>query len=358
MDKVIDIGGKKIGKGKPVFIIAEAGVNHNGKLRIAKQLVHAAKWAGADAIKFQTFKAEDLVSENVDMANYQKKNTGISGKQIEMLKKLELNNHDFIDLKKYCDRKGILFLSTPHTRDAIDFLEPLIPLYKIGSGDLTNIPFLLKIAKIGKPMIISTGMATIEEIRESLDQINKYNKNTILLHCTTSYPCPITEVNLRAMQTLEKEFGCLVGYSDHTLGINVMVTAARFGAVIIEKHLTLDKDMEGPDHKASIDPIELKEAIHKIRDPTHNVIYSGEVLGSAEKRPTKSELAISPFIRKSILSSRNINKGEKFSNKNLIIKRPGTGLQPKYYNELLKKIAKVNIKEGTPIITSMVGGKQ
>ena len=188
MDKVIDIGGKKIGKGKPVFIIAEAGVNHNGKLRIAKQLVHAAKWAGADAIKFQTFKAEDLVSDKVDMANYQKKNTGISGKQIEMLKKLELNNHDFIDLKKYCDRKGILFLSTPHTRDAIDFLEPLIPLYKIGSGDLTNIPFLLKIAKIGKPMIISTGMATIEEIRESLDQINKYNKHqTFLLKSITNF---------------------------------------------------------------------------------------------------------------------------------------------------------------------------
>ena len=348
-NKLIDIGGKHIGKEKPVFIIAEAGVNHNGKLRIAKKLVNAAHWAGADAIKFQTFKADDLVSKNIDMADYQKKNMGISGKQVEILKKLELNNDDFKELKKYCDKKGILFLSTPHTEDAIDFLEPLVPLYKIGSGDLTNIPFLLKIAKIGRPMIISTGMATIEEIRETLAFVNKYNRNIILLHCTTSYPCQINEVNLRAMQTLEKEFGCLVGYSDHTLGINVMVMASRFGATVIEKHLTLDKDMEGPDHKASIDTIELKEAIYKIRDPTYNVIYNEEVLGSAEKKPTKSEINISPFIRKSIISSRNIKKGEKFSNKNLIIKRPGNGIQPKYIYDICKKRAKNNIIKDTII---------
>lgn len=346
----IKIGNKIIGKNGHCFIIAEAGVNHNGNVEIAEKLVDVAKDAGADAVKFQTFKSKDLVTANADRAEYQKRNTkNACGKesQLQMLKKLELSHKDFKLIKNYCDEKGILFLSTPHTGDAIDFLEALVPAYKIGSGDLTNIPFLKKIAKKGKPMILGTGMATMEEVKEALQAIyEEDNKEVIVLHCTTNYPCPKNEVNLRAMQTMQKELDCLIGYSDHTLGINISLMAAKLGAVVIEKHFTLDKNMEGPDHKASLEPQEFKNLVCSIRNNKFKDIdLEEEVLGSPEKKPNTSEIEIAKVARKSIVASKDIKEGEILSFGNLAIKRPGTGLKPKETYNMIGKIADKSIKK-------------
>jgi N-acetylneuraminate synthase/N,N'-diacetyllegionaminate synthase len=335
--KKIKIGNKLIGEEKPCFIIAEAGVNHNGSLELAKKLVDGAKEVGVDAIKFQTFKAEDLVTKKTEMASYQKKNMGKKESQFEMLKKLELTERDFIELKKYCDKKGIIFLSTPHTEDAIDFLESLVPVYKIGSGDLTNLPFLEKVARKQKPIILSTGMATLNEIREAVNTIKKERNNKIiLLHCTTNYPCPLEEVNLRAMLTLKKEFNLPVGYSDHTLGILVPIMAVAMGAKIIEKHFTLDKNLPGPDHKASLEPKELKEMVESIRNVE-------KALGNGIKRPTKNEEKIKSFVRKTIVAKVNIPKGIKITKEMLSIKRAGVGIEPKYLKKIIGKVAKKNI---------------
>jgi len=340
----IKIENKSIGEKNPCFIIAEAGVNHNGKLSLAKKLIEAAKEAGVDAIKFQTFKAENLVTENTEMADYQKENINKKESQLEMLKKLELDYKDFISLKKYCDKKGIVFLSTPHTEDTIDFLEPLVPAYKIGSGDLTNLPFLEKIAKKKKPIILSTGMATLGEVREAVKIIKRAGNNKIiLLHCTTNYPCPLEEVNLRAMITLKKEFNLPIGFSDHTLGITVPITAVSLGANVLEKHFTLDKNLPGPDHKASLEPDELKEMVEAIRNIE-------KALGSDIKKLAKSEEKIKKVARKSIIAKVDIQKGTKIASDMLIIKRPGTGIEPKYLDKILGRVAKKNIKKDELII--------
>jgi N,N'-diacetyllegionaminate synthase len=339
------IGNKEIGKGKPVFVIAEAGVNHNGKIEIAKKLVDAAKDAGADAIKFQTFKTEDLVTEKTDMASYQKENLNKEESQKAMLKKLELDYEVFKELKKYCDEKEIIFLSTAHTADAVDFLDPLMDAFKLGSGDLTNIPVIKKIASKRKPMILGTGMATIEEVKEAAETIKSENNDQIvLLHCTTNYPCPREDVNLRAIKTIEKETNCLTGYSDHTLGIDVPLMAAKLGAVMIEKHFTLNKNMEGPDHKASLNPEELKELIEKLKNKKYPEL-DNVVLGSEEKKPTEAEKEISKVIRKSIVSLKDIKKGTKVSREMLIIKRPGTGIKPKEIYKIVGKFAIRDIKK-------------
>jgi N-acetylneuraminate synthase/N,N'-diacetyllegionaminate synthase len=339
----IKIGNKFIGKKKPCFIIAEAGVNHNGNINLAKKLIDVTKEAGADAVKFQTFKVENVVTETAGMAEYQKKNIGRSETQLEMIKRFELGYKDFIELKKYCDRKKIIFLSTPHSEDAIDFLEPLVPAYKVGSGDLTNLPFLEKIAKKNKPIILSTGMATLNEIGEAVKTIkNQGNNKIILLHCTTNYPCPSEEVNLKAMLILKKEFRLPVGYSDHTLGITVPIMARTLGAQIVEKHFTLDKNLPGPDHKASLEPRELKEMVNAIRNVE-------EALGSGVKKPTKSEEKIKKIARKSIVAKIDIPKGTKITKDMLIIKRPGTGIESKYINKVIEKIAKKEIKKDTLI---------
>lgn len=354
-NKSIKINGRCIGKKEPVFIIAEAGVNHNGNLRLAKMLVDAAKSAGADAIKFQTFNSENLVSRHAGMASYQEQNLGKKSKQIEMLKKLELSYPDFKKLKEYCDRKDILFLSTPHTEDAIDFLEPLVPFFKIGSGDLTNLPFLSKIAKKGKPMIISTGMANIFEVNEAAITIKLINDRLIILHCTTSYPCVRHSVHLAAMKTIENSTGCLVGYSDHTMDIDVMAMAASMGAVVIEKHLTLKRTMKGPDHMASLEPKEFKKGVKLVRNiKNHPIKLDEEVIGSFMKLPTMKELEILPFIRKSIVSSKPIKKGKIITASDIIIKRPATGIQPKYINQVIGKRIVMNIREGTPITMEMI----
>ena len=338
---------KKIGKGK-CYIIAEAGVNHNGNIQLAKRMIDVATKAGVDAIKFQTFKAEDLVTRNADMAEYQTKNTGKKENQYEMLKKLELDYEEFTELKSYCEQKGIQFLSTPHTEEAADYLQDLIPAYKIGSGDLTNLPFLEKIAKKGKLIILSTGMGTIQEVRDAVDTIRKYNTQLILMHCTTSYPCPEEDVNLNVINTLKREFGCPVGYSDHPSGIDVAIMAASFGAVVIEKHFTLDKEMSGPDHKASINPEELCQMIKAINDK-RKIDIPQKILGKDIKEPTQKELEISTVARKSIIAARDIAPNTRINEGMLVIKRPATGIPPKELKNVIEKTAKTFIRKDSII---------
>ncbi|MBD3249376.1 N-acetylneuraminate synthase [Candidatus Woesearchaeota archaeon] len=343
--KIID---RLIGEDNPVFIIAEAGVNHNGSIETAKKLIDAAKESGADAVKFQTFTAKDLVTAEAQKAEYQGKGT-----QKEILENLELKKEDFRLLKEYCDKKEIIFLSTPHTEDALEFLDDLVPSHKIGSGDLNNLPFLEKVSKKGKPMILSTGMSTLEEVKEAADTIKEHNDQLILLHCTTSYPCERKDVNLNAMHTLREETGCLVGYSDHTLGTDVSLMAANMGAVVIEKHFTLDKTMDGPDHKASLDPSELKELVQKLRKKDYPELDQ-EILGKDKKMPTEEEKEISKVIRKSIVSASDIPNRTKITEDMLCIKRPGTGIPPKEVYGVIGKIATKNIPTNSIIKKEMI----
>jgi N-acetylneuraminate synthase len=308
-----------------VFIIAEAGVNHNGRIDMAYRLVDVAKEAEADAIKFQTFKAENVVSRVADKAEYQKKATSSDESQLEMIKKLELSFEDFVKLKKYCDKKGIMFLSTPFDHQSIDFLYNLIDIYKIPSGEIINHPYLKHIAAKNKPIIMSTGMANLGEVEEAINTIRTVNSEAkiSLLHCTTNYPTSYEEVNLKAMQTLAAAFKLPVGYSDHTLGIEVPIAAVAMGAKIIEKHFTLDKKLPGPDHKASLEPGELKEMIKAIRNIE-------KALGSGTKKPNKSEIEIIKVARRSLVAIRDIRVGEIIKESDIIIKRPGTGIPPKF----------------------------
>lgn len=339
----IEIAGKIIGENCPIFIIAEAGVNHNGRLDLALKLVDAAKKAGADAIKFQTFKAADVVTAQGKMADYQKKNIGKTEFQLEMLKKLELKEKFYKPIIKRCKEKNIIFLSTPHGGfGSVDFLQSLdVPAFKFGSGDLNNLPVLQYAAKFNKPIILGTGMATMKEVKEAVNCFRKTGNNKIIvLHCTTNYPCRFEEVNLRAMRTIMKKLNVLIGYSDHTSGIDVSIMAVTLGACIIEKHFTLDRNMPGPDHKTSIEPDELRKMIKQIRKVE-------TILGSGVKKPTENELLMIKTVRKSIVSLRDIKKGEKFTKDNIGIKRPGTGLEPKYYFKILGKIAKKDILKDT-----------
>ena len=319
-----------------VFIIAEAGVNHNGSLEIAKQLVDKALWAGADCIKFQTFKAENLVNKTAKKAEYQVNNTGGSENQLDMLKKLELSFGDFIELKKYCGKKGIMFLSTPFDIESIEFLEPLIEMFKIPSGEITNLPYLRKINSYKKEVILSTGMADLDEIQAALNVLK--NCRVTLLHCTTEYPCPYGAVNMKAMLTMKNKFNLPVGYSDHTQGIEIPVMAVSMGAKIIEKHFTLDKNMEGPDHKASLEPYELKAMVQEIR-------HVEKAFGMGIKAPQEAEKKNIEITRKSIVAKCDIKKGEKFSEKNLTCKRPGNGISPMKWDEIIGKTAQKDYKE-------------
>lgn len=323
-----------------VFILVEAGVNHNGCLETAKKMIQVAKDSGADAIKFQTFKAEKLVSKFAEKAEYQKNNTQVIETQLEMIKKLELTFEDFRELKKYCEELGILFLSTPFDFDSIEFLKELkMEIWKIPSGEITNLPYLRKVGKIAKKIIISTGMCELFEIEEALNVLKASGVNDIaILHCNTEYPTPMKDVNLRAMQTLKEKFNQKIGYSDHTLGIEVPIAAVALGAEIIEKHFTLDKSMIGPDHKASLNPIELKNMIDSIRNIE-------TALGSANKFVTESELKNKNIARKSIVAKKNISQGEVFTEDNLAIKRPGNGISPMKWDEVVGKIAKKEFVE-------------
>ena len=318
-----------------IRIIAEAGVNHNGSMELAKKMVDKAKEAGADYIKFQTFQPEKLVSKYAAKAEYQKKTTGSEESQLEMLKKLALTREDFRELKDYCKEAGIGFISTPFDLESIDFLERLdMDFWKVPSGEITNLPYLIKIAKTGRPIVMSTGMCQMEEIEEALTWLKKSGAGEItLLHCNTQYPTPMEDVNLNAMQSLRRQFQLPVGYSDHTQGIEVPIAAVALGATVIEKHFTLDQTMEGPDHMASLAPEELTAMVRGIRNIE-------KALGDGEKGVTPSEMANRTVARKSIVAAGSIRKGEPFTETNLTVKRPGNGISPMNWFEVLGKVAK------------------
>ena len=323
-----------------VYIIAEAGDNHNGDFNTALKLVDVAKRAGADCVKFQTFVTEEIISKYAEMAEYQKKNTGKEESQFEMVKRLELSFDEFRKIKEYCDRVGIQFLSTPFDLKSVDFLNELgVPFFKIPSGEITNYPYLIKIARTGKPVVMSTGMCEPDEILAAINVLEKNGSGEItLLHCNTEYPTPLKDVNLYAMRTMKKMFGKKVGYSDHTKGIEVPVAAVALGACVIEKHFTLDKNMPGPDHKASLEPDELGRMVKNIR----NIEIA---LGDGVKRVSESERKNIAIARKSIVARRNIQEGEILTEENLAVKRPGTGINPMQWMEVLGTRAVRDFKE-------------
>lgn len=324
------------------IIIAEAGVNHNGSLDLAKELVLAAKRAGADYVKFQTSVPEKLISKVAKMAEYQKTNIGKEESQLEMLRKLVLKLEDFSVLKEYCDQQGIKFMSTPFDLTSIDVLEPLgMDYWKIPSGEITNLPYLRKIAKLHQPVILSTGMSCLGEIEDALRVLTEegINKEQIsLLHCNTEYPTPFEDVNLKAMLTLKECFDVRVGYSDHTKGIEVPIAAVAMGAEIIEKHFTLDKTLPGPDHVASLEPQELKAMVDSIRNIE-------KATGSGIKQVSSSEKKNIAIARKSIIAARDIKAGETFTEENLTVKRPGNGINPMRWDEVIGQVAKRDFVE-------------
>ena len=329
-----------------VFIIAEAGVNHNGSISIAKRLIDIAAKAGADAVKFQTFKTENLVTKKAKKANYQKKNSNKDQSQFHMLKKLELTPLMHKRLLSYSKKKNILFLSSPFDLSSIDFLNNLkLKIFKIPSGEITNLPYLKKIGGLNKKIILSTGMSNMNEIKNALNILVKSGtkkKNITVLHANTEYPTPIRDVNLRSMLSIGKILNVNFGYSDHTLGFEVSVAAVALGASCIEKHFTLNSNMRGPDHRASLEPKELKKMINAIR----NIEIA---LGSSIKRPSKSEMANIKIVRKSLVASQDIKKGEIFTEQNLTTKRPGTGLSPFKIIKFLGKRSLKNYKKDQQI---------
>lgn len=314
------------------YIIAEAGVNHNGQLDLALKLCDAAKEAGVDCVKFQTWQTDKIVTRKAEKATYQSENThNAEESQFDMLKKLELSYEDFRIVQEHCRQIGIDFLSTPDDEYSLAFLmnELKLPLIKIGSGEVTNIPYLRMMASYGKPILLSTGMATLAQVATAYDTLRAGGAPSVaLLHCTTNYPCPINEVNLRAMQTMKQAFKCKVGYSDHTMGTEIPIAAVAMGAEIIEKHFTLDRNMEGPDHKASLEPDELKYMVDCIRN------IEG-ALGDGIKRPNASEVEISKVVQKSIVAKVPLKKGDLISENNITIKRAGSGIPAAHWDMII-----------------------
>ena len=314
------------------LIIAEAGVNHNGDMHLAKQLIEAAAEAGADVVKFQTFKPDKLATTKAGKASYQQQTTDHAENQQQMLQRLELAPEQHQQLISHCHNSGIEFLSTAFDDPSIDLLNTLnLKRLKIPSGEITNLPYLGRIGELGKPLILSTGMANLGEIEAAISVLETAGTNRAqitVLHCTTEYPAPMAEVNLRAMQTIGQAFGVAVGYSDHTAGIEVPIAAVALGATVIEKHITLDQNLPGPDHKASLEPKEFAAMVRAIRNIE-------QALGNGIKRPTASETANLPIVRKSLVASRAISIGEQFSATNIIAKRPGTGISPMRWDELI-----------------------
>ena len=338
----VKIEDKLIGEGEPCFIIAEAGVNHNGSVEMAKKLIDAAKEAGADAVKFQTFQAEDIVTLKSKKAIYQHR--AKEKTQYEMLKNLELSFDEFLELKRYCDNKDIEFISTPYDIKSVEFLNELgVIRFKVASADIINKPLIESIAKTKKPIILSTGMATLGEIERAISLINDFgNEDIILLHCTTSYPTPYEQVNMNVLNTLKRAFGLPVGYSDHTLGIEISVMAVSFGAEVIEKHFTLDRTMDGPDHSASLEPNELEKMVEAIRNVE-------KAFGSERKEITGEEKKNIFFMRRSIHASEDMKQGEIIKEKNTKITRPFDGIEPWFLVIILGKKIKTNVKKDEPI---------
>jgi N,N'-diacetyllegionaminate synthase len=319
-----------------VFIIAEAGVNHNGSIELAFKLIDAAVEAGVDAVKFQTFKAENLVSKNTQKAEYQKQTTNPLESQLDMLKKLELDVDVHKKLIRYCNAKGIMFLSSPFDHDSIDLLNELgLKIFKIPSGEITNLPYLRRIGSLTKQVILSTGMSTLKEVGDALTILvdsGTKKENITVLHANTMYPTPMKDVNLNAMQTIQKEFDVAVGYSDHTLGIEIDIAAVAMGASIVEKHFTLDRTMEGPDHIASLEPEELKAMVNAIRSIE-------KALGDGFKIPSRSEQPNMIAARKSIVANQMIKKGDMLTEENIVVKRPGNGISPMKWDKVLGTVA-------------------
>jgi len=323
------------------LIIAEAGVNHNGDISLAKKLIDIAAEAGADYVKFQTFKAKNLVQKKAIKADYQVTNTGNSDSQFDMLKKLELTYESHDELIKHCESKKIKFLSTAFDLESIEFLKNKLDFYKIPSGEITNLPYLENVAKLGLSIVMSTGMANMQEVKDAIAILLKNGikiEDIIILHCNTEYPTPMKDVNLTAMLSIKRELGVEIGYSDHTLGIEIPIAAVALGAKVIEKHFTIDRTMQGPDHKSSLEPDELKAMVTSIR----NIEIA---LGNGIKQPSESEQKNIPIARKSIVAIKDIIKGELLTEENIGIKRPGTGTSPMRWYDVMGNKASKNYKE-------------
>ena len=341
MSMKIKIGRHKVGANLPCFIIAEAGVNHNGKLDLALQLVDAAQKVGADAIKFQTFKAKKLVTPSAQKAGYQKASTAPDETQFEMLKKLELGSQDFVAISQHCQKQGIIFLSSPFDEESIDFLDSMgVPAFKIPSGEINNLPYLKAVGAKAKPVILSTGMSSMQDVEMAVQTLKSTgNAAIILLHCVSNYPADPADVNLRAMQTLRDTFGLPVGFSDHTMGIEIPLAAAALGACVIEKHVTLDRSLEGPDHKASIEPDELSSMVQGIRKIE-------AALGDGIKSRRASEEEIAAVVRKSLVAKIDLPAGTVIRSEMIDARRPGSGLPPTMADAILGRTLGVPLKAG------------
>ena len=346
----IDIAGREVGPGRPCFVIAEAGVNHDGDPEVARALIRAAKEAGADAVKFQTWITEELVAADAPLAEYQKAGAGAPPSQFELLKGLELSFDDFRRLRDYAEEVGILFLSTPDEERSADFLDSLgVPAFKIGSAELTNAPFLRHVAAKGRPILLSTGMATLEEVAAAVRGIEEAgNRRLVLLHCVSCYPAEPADCNLRAMDTLATAFGHPVGFSDHTLGIDVALAAVARGACVLEKHFTLDKSSPGPDHRASLDAGELTALVRAVRTVE-------AALGDGEKRPAPAELPIRRVVRKSVVAARDLRAGERLATADLALRRTEAGLGPDALPSLVGRRLLHDVAAGRPLNAGDLG---
>lgn len=345
----IQIGDYQIGPGHACFIVAEAGVNHNGNLEMAHQLVEVAVRAGATAVKFQAYKAERLASKDAPKAEYQLRTTGEAESQLEMLRRLELSHDAHRELMGYCRQRGMIFMSTPFDEDNADFLDELeVPVFKIPSGEITNLHFLGHVARKGKPMIVSTGMSTLGEVDTAVRTIREAgNRDLVLLHCVGNYPAAPGDANLRAMQTMAMAFGLPVGYSDHTLGIEVALAAVALGACVVEKHFTLDRNLPGPDHQASIEPEELRALVRGVR-----IVQAS--LGDGQKKPAASEQNTAAIARKSLVAARDLPAGTRLAQEHLTVKRPGNGLPPAMLDHIVGRTLRVGIREGALIALEML----
>ena len=340
----IKIPGRRIGSGQPVFIIAEAGVNHNGDYRLACKLIDAALDSGADAVKFQTWITEKLVLKDAVLADYQRKNLGEKKSQYEMLKSLELSFPTFRRLKAYAKRRRILFLSTPDEEESADFLEKIgVPLFKIGSGEVTNLPYLKHIGRKGRPIILSTGMSTLGEVKAAVRAIEKTrNRNLVLLHCVSNYPTQPSDCNLAAMATLRAEFGYPVGFSDHTQGQSVAIAAVAMGACVLEKHLTLDNRMKGPDHRASLNPTDFASLVRAVRE-------AESAIGDGRKEPTAAELKTKKVVQKTLVTARALRAGVMLRSKDVVLRRTSGGLPPSNLPLLLGRKTRRAVPAFVPI---------
>ena len=342
----IEIAGRRIGAGHPCFIIAEAGVNHNGSVELALRLVDAAAEAGADAVKFQTWITELLVSPEAELADYQRANTGGDQSQFAMLKALELSQDAFREIQAHCQRRGILFLSTPDEEQSADFLDSLgVPLLKVGSGELDNHRFLRHLAAKGRPIVLSTGMSELGEVEAAVAALG--DAPFALLHCVSDYPAAAADCNLRVMQTLAARFGCPVGFSDHTMGLHIAVAAVARGACIVEKHLTLDRGMPGPDHRCSLPPAEFRAMVAAIRE-------AESALGDGVKRPTKSEQATREVVRKKLIAARDLSAGEILREADIDLRRSAGGLPAHALDRVIGRRLKLHLAQGAPLEAAML----